>query len=114
MAVYFATKAYILSFSEAIANELEGTGVTVTVLCPGPTMSSFHEVTGMAETELVKGKKFMDAATVAKVGYQGLMANKTVVIPGVKNKILVEILRFFPRSLITKFVRNMQELPSKS
>jgi uncharacterized protein len=114
MAVYFATKAYILSFSEAIANELEGTGVTVTVLCPGPTVSSFHQVTGMAETELVKGKKFMDAATVAKVGYQGLMANKTVVIPGVKNKILVEVVRFFPRSLVTKFVRNMQELPSQS
>ncbi len=114
MAVYFATKAYVLSFSEAIANELEGTGVTVTVLCPGPTISAFHEQTGMAETELVKGKKFMDAATVARVGYRGLMANKTVVIPGVKNQILVEIVRFFPRSLVTKFVRNMQELPSKS
>lgn len=112
MAVYFATKAYVLSFSEAIANELEGTGVSVTVLCPGPTESSFHRHTGMAETELVKGKKLMDAATVAKIGYHGLMANQTVVIPGVKNRILAEIVRFFPRSLATKFVRSMQELPS--
>ncbi|MEA5572297.1 SDR family oxidoreductase [Calothrix sp. UHCC 0171] len=112
MAVYFATKAYVLSFSQAIANELEGTGVTVTVLCPGPTESAFHVTTGMAETELVKGKKMMDAATVARVGYRGLMANKTVVIPGVKNRILAETVRFIPRSLVTKFVRNMQELPS--
>jgi len=112
MAVYFATKAYILSFSEAIANELEGTGVTVTVLCPGPTISSFHQETGMAETGVVKGKNFMDAAIVASVGYRGLMANKTVVIPGIKNRILTEVVRFFPRSLVTKFVRSMHELPS--
>ncbi|MBW4511451.1 MAG: SDR family oxidoreductase [Scytonematopsis contorta HA4267-MV1] len=111
MAVYFATKAYILSFSEAISNELNGTGVTVTVLCPGPTESAFHERTGMADTILVKNKKMMDAKTVAKIGYHGLMNNRTIVIPGIKNLILSKSVRFFPRKLVTQFVRNMQELP---
>jgi uncharacterized protein len=111
MAVYFATKAYILSFSEAISNELNGTGVSVTVLCPGPTASAFHERTGMADTILVKNKKMMDAKTVAKVGYHGLMNNRTIVIPGMKNLILSKSVRFFPRKLVTQFVRNMQELP---
>jgi uncharacterized protein len=109
MAIYFATKSYILSFSEAIANELEGTGVTVTVLCPGPTHSAFHQTTGMAEIQIAQGTKMMDAATVAKIGYHGLMANKTVVIPGVKNQILAKIVSFIPRSLVTKFVRSTQE-----
>ncbi|MFB2771670.1 SDR family NAD(P)-dependent oxidoreductase [Pelatocladus sp. BLCC-F211] len=110
MAVYFATKAYVLSFSEAIANELEGTGVTVTVLCPGPTASAFHERTGMADSKLVKGKKMMDAQTVAQLGYSGLLANKTLVIPGVKNKLLVEIVKLAPREQVTRIVRSMQEV----
>jgi|SRR5579883_95796 len=109
MAVYFATKAYVLSFSEAIANELEGTGVTVTVLCPGPTESAFHEKTGMADSTLVKGKKMMDAQTVARIGFRGLIANQTVVIPGMKNRILVELVRFTSRKQVTKIVRRMQE-----
>jgi short-subunit dehydrogenase len=109
MAVYFATKAYVLSFSEAIANELEGTGVTVTVLCPGSTVSAFHERTGMADSKLVKGQKMMDAETVAQMGYDALMRGKTIIIPGLLNKILAKSVRFFPRKLVTKIVRNMQE-----
>jgi len=109
MAVYFATKAYILSFSEALANELEGTGVTVTVLCPGSTESAFHERTGMADSKLLKGKRMMDAETVAKIGYHALMKGKTVVIPGVLNKLLAKSVRFVPRKLVTKIVRSMQE-----
>jgi short-subunit dehydrogenase len=109
MAIYFATKSYILSFSEAIANELEGTGVNVTVLCPGPTHSAFHQRTGMAEIQAAHKTKMMDAATVAKIGYQGLMANKAVVIPGWKNQLLATIVRFVPRTLVTKFVRSSQE-----
>jgi short-subunit dehydrogenase len=109
MAVYFATKAYVLSFSEAIANELEGTGVTVTVLCPGTTASAFHERTGMADSNLVKNKKMMDAKTVAQIGYQALMQGKTLVIPGLMNKILAKIVRFVPRKLVPKIVRSMQE-----
>ncbi|WP_375512304.1 SDR family NAD(P)-dependent oxidoreductase [uncultured Nostoc sp.] len=109
MAVYFATKAYILSFSEAIANELEGTGVTVTVLCPGSTASAFHERTGMADSKLLKGKKMMDAQTVAEIGFRALMKGQTIVIPGFMNKLLAKSVRFVPRKLVTKFVRNMQE-----
>ncbi|NJM73512.1 MAG: SDR family oxidoreductase [Scytonema sp. RU_4_4] len=113
MAVYSATKSYILLFSEALANELENTGVTVTVLCPGPTESAFHETTGMANSELVKDKKMMSAETVAKIAYSGLMANTTLVIPGVKNKILSELVRFTPRKLVTKIVRSMHEVKTK-
>jgi len=109
MAVYFATKAYVLSFSEAIANELEGTGVTVTVLCPGSTVSAFHERTGMADSKRVKNQKMMTAKTVAEIGYHGLMQGKTVVIPGLVNQIMAKSVRFFPRSLVTKVVRIMQE-----
>lgn len=109
MAVYFASKAYVLSFSEAIANELENTGVTVTVLCPGSTVSAFHERTGMADSNLLKGKNMMDAKTVAQMGYDGLMRGKTIVIPGLVNKILAKLVGFFPRNLVTKVVRTMQE-----
>ncbi|MBD2385096.1 SDR family NAD(P)-dependent oxidoreductase [Cylindrospermum sp. FACHB-282] len=109
MAVYFATKAYILYFSEAIANELEGTGVSVTVLCPGSTTSAFHERTGMADSKLLKGKKMMDAQTVAQIGYQALMKGKTVVIPGLLNRLLAKCVRFVPRKLVTRIVRTMQE-----
>lgn len=109
MAVYFATKAYILSFSEALANELENTGVTVTVLCPGTTQSSFHERTGMADSQLLKTKRMMDAATVANIGYRALMDGKTIVIPGIINKLMAKSVRFIPRNLVTKIVRKMQE-----
>ncbi len=109
MAVYYATKAYVLSFSEAIANELEGTGVTVTALCPGPTESGFQQRAAMEDSKLVSGQKIMDAETVAKIGYRGLLDGKTVVIPGVKNKLLAESVRFTPRKIVTKLVRNMQE-----
>ncbi len=109
MAVYYATKAYVLSFSEAIANELEGTGVTVTALCPGPTESGFQQRAAMEDSKLVSGQKIMDAETVAKIGYRSLLEGKTVIIPGVKNKIMAESIRFTPRKMVTKLVRNMQE-----
>ncbi|MEA5617305.1 SDR family oxidoreductase [Cronbergia sp. UHCC 0137] len=109
MAVYFATKAYVLSFSEAIANELQGTGVTVTVLCPGATVSAFHERTGTSDSKRVKREKMMDAQTVAQLGYRGLMQGKIIIIPGLINRLLAKSVKFFPRSLVTKFVRNMQE-----
>ena len=109
MAVYFATKAYVLSFSEAIANELENTGVNVTVLCPGATVSAFHERTGMANSNLLKSKNMMDAKAVAQMGYDGLMRGKTIVVPGLVNKIFARLVGFFPRSWVIKVVRNMQE-----
>ena len=108
MAVYYATKAYVLSFSEALANEVKDQGITVTALCPGPTESGFQQRAAMEESKLVNGQKIMDAITVAQVGYQGLMDGKTVVIPGLKNKVLAMTPRFVPRNMVTQIVRNVQ------
>lgn len=109
MALYYATKAFVLSFSEAIANELDGTGVTVTTLCPGPTATGFFARTKLENSRLIKRMKVMDARTVAEAGYRGLLAGKPVVIPGVMNKLLAQSVRFSPRSLVTKIARKMQE-----
>ena len=108
MAVYYATKAFVLSFSEAIANELEGTGVTVTALCPGPTESGFQARAAMQDSKLVQSG-MMDSMTVAKAGYEGLTQGKTVVIPGLFNKIGALAPRFTPRKLTARVVRTMQE-----
>jgi short-subunit dehydrogenase len=108
MAVYYATKAYVLSFSQALAEELHGTGVNVTALCPGPTASGFQKRAHMEDSKLFSSQ-VMDAQTVARLGYRGLMTNKTVVIPGLRNKILVELVRFSPRELVPRVVRNMQK-----
>jgi short-subunit dehydrogenase len=109
MAVYYATKAFVLSFSEAISNELQGTGVTVTALCPGPTESGFQERGKMEDSGLFKNSKVMDARTVAEAGYRGLMEGRTLVIPGLKNRLLASSVRFMPRSIVPGLVRRMQE-----
>ena len=109
MAVYYATKAYVLSFSEALANELAGTGVTVTALCPGPTKTGFQARAQMEESKLVRGKEIMTAETVARAGYAGLMKGKTIVIPGMSNKMMAQAVRFLPRDTVTRLVRNAQE-----
>jgi short-subunit dehydrogenase len=109
MAVYYATKAYVLSFSEALANELAGTGVTVTALCPGPTKTGFQARAQMEESKLVRGREIMTSETVARAGYTGLMKGKTVVIPGVGNRMMANAIRFLPRNTVTKLVRNAQE-----
>ena len=109
MAVYYATKAYVLSFSQALANEVERTGVSVTVLCPGPTASGFQARANMENSKLVKDKQIMDAKKVAVIGYQSLIDNQTMIIPGWQNKLLALIVRFIPRNLAVKIVRNMQE-----
>jgi short-subunit dehydrogenase len=108
MAVYYATKAYVLHFSEAIANELQGTGVTVTCLCPGPTATEFQgraKITGIRLTTYGT----MDARTVAEDGYRGLMAGKPVVISGFKNWLVAQSVRFAPRRLVTAVARKLQE-----
>lgn len=111
MAVYYATKSYVLSFSEALANELRGTGVSVTVLCPGPTRTGFQKRAHMESSPLVSGGNLpvMDAAAVARIGYRGMMKGKTIVIPGLVNRILVFSVRFGPRSLVTSIARRLQE-----
>jgi len=109
MAVYYATKAYLLSFSEAIASELEGTGVTVTALCPGPTSTGFGKRAKMEGARLVRGKIVMDAETVARIGYKGLMRGKTLVVPGLINKILRLGPRTLPRKLVARMVKSIQK-----
>jgi uncharacterized protein len=112
MAVYYATKAYVLSFSEALANEFEGTGVTVTVLCPGPTESGFQERAAMQDSKLIqKGgvAKMMPSAEVAAQGYEATKRGQTVIIPGFMNQMGTLLPRFLPRNMVTRTVRNMQE-----
>ena len=109
MAVYYATKAYVLSFSEAIANELDGTGVTVTALCPGPTASGFQAAANLEESKLVAGKTLPSSREVARAGYDALMRGTRVFVPGLTNKVTVQLPRIFPRSVITKVVRSVQE-----
>jgi uncharacterized protein len=112
MAVYYASKAYVLSFSEALANELEGTGVTVTVLCPGPTASGFQERAAMQESKLVqKGGMvpMMTSEDVAAQGYQATKRGQSVVIPGFMNQMGTLMSRFLPRKTVTRIIRGMQE-----
>lgn len=109
MAVYYATKAYVLSFSEAIAEELRGTGVTVTALCPGPTATGFQKTADLGSEALLKVMKPVSSMEVARAGYRGLMRGKRVVIPGMKNKLGVQSLRVSPRALVTRVVRALQE-----
>ncbi len=106
MAVYCASKAYVLSFSEAIANELAGSGVTVTALCPGGTESSFQERAVMQEARILKGK-LMTAREVAEIGYRGLMKGKTVVIPGLMNRAMAQSVRIAPRKTVTWIARKI-------
>jgi len=108
MAVYYATKAYVLSFSEAIANELEGTGVTVTALCPGPTASGFQERAAMTESGLVQGG-LMPAAEVAEAGYRALTRGKRVEVPGIRNAVGAQLPRIVPRRAATAIIRRAQE-----
>ena len=109
MAVYFATKAYVLSFTEAIAEELAPRNVKVSALCPGPVPSGFQDRASMQGVNMMKSPALMDAATVANIGYEGLQAGKRVVVAGKLNKIGVQMLRVSPRNVVAKMVKRMQE-----
>jgi len=107
MAVYYATKAYVLSFSEAIADELRNSGVTVTALCPGPTETGFASAANMESATLFKMMRPADAKSVARAGYDAMKSGKRIVIPGAKNKLLTQSIRVSPRRLVTTIVRKM-------
>jgi len=105
MSVYFATKAYVLSFSEAIANELKGTGVTVTVLCPGATETGFQAAAALDKSKLFKGNNIATPKEVAEFGYSRMMEGKTVAIHGLVNNLMAQSVRFAPRNIVTTVAR---------
>jgi hypothetical protein len=109
MAVYYATKAYVLSFSEALANEVAGTGVVVSCFCPGATDTGFQKRAGMENSRLFKKIGAMNVEAVAHDGYRGLMAGKTLVISGIQNWMVAESVRFAPRKWVTAVSRWVAE-----
>jgi hypothetical protein len=98
----------VLSLSEALAEELRGTGVTVTALCPGPTRSGFQARGGLEDARLVQ-HGLADVESVARIGWAGAMAGKRIVVPGVRNRLMAQTYRVSPRTLTTRVVRRLQE-----
>jgi hypothetical protein len=96
MAVYFATKAYVLSLGEALTQELRGSGVTVSTLCPGATATEFFRVAGAAD----RRRGMMSAAEVARIGWRGLKSGRRVVVAGLANKAQALAARFGPHSVL--------------
>jgi short-subunit dehydrogenase len=109
MAVYYASKAYVLSFSEALAEELEGSRTSVTCLCPGPVITNFQKRANIAQTRLVHGPLLVDVRDVARVGYEGMKQGKRLVIPGWKNRLVAESVRISPRKMVTRIIRKIHE-----
>lgn len=106
MDVYYASKAYVLSFSEGLANELRGTGVKVTVLCPPATQTGFASRAGAASSRLFR-IGVMDARTVADAGYNAVLRGRTVVVPGLFGRLSTFSARFAPRGLLANVVRGL-------
>jgi short-subunit dehydrogenase len=109
MAVYYATKAYVLSFSEAIAEELRDSGVTVTALCPGPTRTGFAASAQVTKSRLFSAFGMADPTEVAEFGVAAMMHGRRVAIPGIKNKIVAQANRFAPRNVTARVSRMIQE-----
>lgn len=109
MSTYYASKAYVLLFSEAIKNELKPDNVTVTVLCPGPTQTEFFKRNDMIGTGLERSPHIMSAAKVAEIGFSGLLKGKTIVIPGLINKVLAFSVRLAPRRIATAIAASLNQ-----
>lgn len=105
-AVYCATKAYVLSFSEALAEEVRGSGVTVTVLCPGPTDTEFALRSDMLKTRAFRSRT-MEASQVARIGYRAMMKGKPTVIAGLMNNLMIFGMRFAPRAAVVRTARRI-------
>jgi short-subunit dehydrogenase len=108
MAVYYASKAYVLSFSEALAREVRGSGVTVTALCPGLTRTGFADRARLGGARLVRLGQ-MEASTVAEAGFRGLMRGKRVVIPGLRHRIGATLARWAPPGITAELVMRLHE-----
>lgn len=111
MAIYYASKAFVLSFTEALAEEMRGTSLTATALCPGPTATDFQRRAKIESTRLVKSKAIgvMAASEVAEIGYRGFLAGQAVVIPGLINKMAAQSVRISPRALVRRVTHKLQE-----
>lgn len=112
MSIYYATKAFVLSFTEAIADELRDAGITVTALCPGPTATDFQRRARVENIRLMKSSPMgmMTASEVAKIGYHGFLKGKVIVIPGLMNRVGVQSLRISPRAAVRRVTRKLQEI----
>lgn len=108
MAVYYATKAFLLSLSEAVSEEVRGTGVAVTALCPGPTSTNFLAASGVAESRFFR-LSAMSAAAVARVGHRAFRQQQALSIAGWRNKVLTGSVRFTPRSVVRKVARYINQ-----
>ncbi len=113
MAVYYASKAYVLSFSQAIANELEGSGVSVTALCPGPTKTNFQKRAGASHAKVFSGL-LSSPEIVAQRGFDGLIENAPVVFVDSRSAILAKLAVIMPRKTVVKYVRGIQEKRRKA
>lgn len=109
MAVYYASKAYVLSFSEALSLELEGTGVTVTTLAPGATRTEFQNVAKMENSRLFRAGHVMTATEVAEAGYNGMHAGKPLVVPGAVNRLMAAGTRLVPRRVAARLAKFAQQ-----
>ena len=108
MANYYASKAYVLSFSEALWEEARSTGVHVTCLCPGPTVSKFRERAGTGKTRLARASKAMDSAPVARAGYEAWKRNQRVIVTGARNAFQANLVKYIPRETLLRMVRSIQ------
>lgn len=109
MAVYYATKAYVLSFSEALANELRNTNIKITTLCPGPTKTNFQKTASLDNSRQAMFANYVDPRKVAKFGYKALMNNRTLSIYGFTNRFVANAVRFIPRKIVINISRMIQE-----
>ena len=109
MAVYYASKGYVLSFSEAITRELKGSGVTVTTLCPGPTDTSFAIAAGLGKSLMHRILSPATSINVAKAGYKAMMRGKAIEIPGITNKLSTMSPRFSPRSMVRNMIYSIHK-----
>jgi short-subunit dehydrogenase len=108
MAVYYASKAFVLSFSEALWEEARGTGLKVSCVCPGPTVSRFRERAGTGKTRLATTSTAMPSMPVAEQGYRGWQANRRVVVTGARNRMGAALVQTLPRSVVLRMVRYIQ------
>jgi len=108
MAVYYASKAYVLSFSEGLRWELRGSGVTVTCLCPGPTTTEFVARAKLGASKLFDSPGVMTVEPVADAAYRGLMRGKPIVVPGFKNRLVTMAAKWLPRGIMLRIVASIQ------